>query len=130
MGDQRANRPTTGPSDDNRGRPFPITLEVPPDLRDHNRRIIDAITAVKDEAWGTMALAASCAARVDLVLSDVSSLGMAADSIGLLAAGTVGLLLGRRGPGIVSAVVQDFQLMMIGPVWLLSILYKRFGVPF
>ena len=51
-------------------------------------------------------------------------------SIGLLAAGSAGLFLGRRGPGLVRAVVQDFQLMMIGPVWLLSILYKRFGVPF
>jgi len=51
-------------------------------------------------------------------------------SIGLLAAGTVGLLLGRGGPGSISRVLEDFQLMMIGPVWLLSILYKRFGVPF
>jgi len=51
-------------------------------------------------------------------------------SLGLLAAGTVGLWLGRRGPGSILAVLQDIQLMMIGPVWLLSIIYKRFGVPF
>jgi uncharacterized membrane protein YGL010W len=51
-------------------------------------------------------------------------------SVGLLAAGTVGLWLGRRGPGSFRAMLQDFQLMMIGPVWLLSIMYKRFGVPF
>jgi uncharacterized membrane protein YGL010W len=51
-------------------------------------------------------------------------------SVGLLLAGTVGLWLGRRGPGSFRAMLQDFQLMMIGPVWLLSIIYKRFGVPF
>lgn len=51
-------------------------------------------------------------------------------SLGLLVAGTVGLWLGRRGPGSLRAMLQDFQLMMIGPVWLLSIIYKRFGVPF
>jgi len=51
-------------------------------------------------------------------------------SIALLIAGTVGLWLGRRGPGSLRAVVQDFQLMMIGPLWLLSVIYKRFRVPF
>ena len=51
-------------------------------------------------------------------------------SLGLLVAGTVGLWLGRRGPGSLRAMLQDFQLMMIGPVWMLSIIYKRFGVPF
>jgi hypothetical protein len=51
-------------------------------------------------------------------------------SLGLLLAGTAGLWLGRRGPGSLNAILQDFQLMMIGPVWLLSIIYKRFGVPF
>ena len=51
-------------------------------------------------------------------------------SVGLLVAGTVGLWLGRRGPGSIRGVLQDFQLLMIGPVWLLSVIYKRFGVPF
>jgi len=51
-------------------------------------------------------------------------------SLGLLAAGTAGAWLGRRGPGGFRALLQDFQLMMIGPVWLLSVVYKRFGVPF
>ena len=50
-------------------------------------------------------------------------------SIGLLIAGTVGLWLGRRGPGSVLGVLRDFQLMMIGPAWLLSVLYKRLGIP-
>ena len=50
-------------------------------------------------------------------------------SIGLLIAGTVGLWLGRRGPGSLRGVLRDFQLMMIGPAWLLSVIYKRFGIP-
>ena len=50
-------------------------------------------------------------------------------SIGLLIAGTVGLWLGRRGPGSVLGVLRDFQLMMIGPAWLLSVIYKRLGIP-
>ncbi|MBT8108360.1 MAG: hypothetical protein KJP17_09000 [Gammaproteobacteria bacterium] len=51
-------------------------------------------------------------------------------SVALLAAGTVGLWLGRRGNGGVRAITGDFQLMMIGPLWLLSVMYKRFNVPF
>jgi hypothetical protein len=38
--------------------------------------------------------------------------------------------MGRRGPGSLRGVLQDFQLMMIGPAWLLSIMYKRFRIPF
>jgi hypothetical protein len=49
-------------------------------------------------------------------------------AIGLLVAGIVGLALGRNGSP--RAVVQDLQLIMIGPAWLLSVLYKRFGIPF
>lgn len=51
-------------------------------------------------------------------------------SIALLVAGTVGLWLGRRGPGVMRAVLRDFQLIMIGPLWLLSVMYKRFRMPF
>lgn len=52
-------------------------------------------------------------------------------SVALLVSGAVGLWLGRRGaPGSLKAVVQDFQLMMIGPAWLLSVLYRRFRIPF
>jgi len=56
-----------------------------------------------------------------------SGLPAIAISVGLLVAGTVGLALGRRGAP--RAVLQDLQLMMIGPAWLLSVLYKRFGIP-
>ena len=48
---------------------------------------------------------------------------------GLLIAGVVGLLLGRRGKKMLSKVIQDLQLMMIGPAWLLSVLYRRMGIP-
>jgi uncharacterized membrane protein YGL010W len=48
-------------------------------------------------------------------------------SIGLLVAGTTGLALGRGGA--LRPLVQDLQLMMIGPAWLLSVLYRRFGIP-
>ncbi len=51
-------------------------------------------------------------------------------SIGLLVSGSVGLALGRRGAGGIKAVLQDLQLMMIGPALLLSVLYRRFGIPF
>jgi len=51
-------------------------------------------------------------------------------SIALLASGTVGLILGRWGAGGLRGLVEDFQLMMIGPAWLLSVLYRRFRIPF
>ncbi len=51
-------------------------------------------------------------------------------SVALLVAGTVGLLLGRWGKGCLRGVIEDFQLMMIGPAWLLSLIYRRFRIPF
>ena len=62
-----------------------------------------------------------------LTASEYPALGV---STGLLVAGTVGLWLGRRGAGGVRAVLQDLQLMMIGPPWLLSVIYRRFGIPY
>mgnify|MGYP001816964152 CR=1 FL=1 len=50
-------------------------------------------------------------------------------SSGMLIAGIAGLLLGRRGKGVLRQVAQDLQLMMIGPAWLLSVLYRRMGIP-
>ena len=46
---------------------------------------------------------------------------------GLTVAGVVGLVLGRGGR--LRAVLQDLQLIMLGPAWLLSVIYKRFGIP-
>ena len=51
-------------------------------------------------------------------------------SVGLLVAGTIGLWLGRLGHRSFRGVLQDFQLLMIGPAWLLSVMYKRFRIPF
>jgi uncharacterized membrane protein YGL010W len=51
-------------------------------------------------------------------------------AVALLVAGTIGLWLGHPVEGRIKAIVQDFQLMMIGPLWLLSIMYRRFNVPF
>lgn len=62
-----------------------------------------------------------------LMQSDYSLVRVAA---GLFIAGTVGLWLGRRNKGGLGLVVQDLQLMMIGPAWLLSVLYRRAGIPF
>ncbi|MGI9262156.1 MAG: hypothetical protein ACR2QR_08975 [Woeseiaceae bacterium] len=48
----------------------------------------------------------------------------------LFALSLAGLYLGHRGNGGIRAVFRDIQLMMIAPVWLLSNLYKRFGIPY
>jgi uncharacterized membrane protein YGL010W len=48
---------------------------------------------------------------------------------GLLMAGIIGLWLGRRRQRAAALVLQDLQLMMIGPAWLLSVLYRRIGIP-
>ena len=51
-------------------------------------------------------------------------------SIGLLLAGIIGLFMGHRNKSSLRPVLQDLQLMMIGPAWLLSVLYRRIGIPF
>ena len=48
----------------------------------------------------------------------------------LLALSLAGLWLGQRGTGGFRAVIHDIQLMMIAPLWLLSVLYKRLGIPY
>jgi len=48
---------------------------------------------------------------------------------GFLIAGIIGLLLSRRRGRTAKLVFQDLQLMMIGPAWLLSVLYRRMGIP-
>jgi hypothetical protein len=50
-------------------------------------------------------------------------------SIGLLLAGIIGLWLGHRNKKSLWPLVQDLQLMMIGPAWMLSVLYRRIGIP-
>lgn len=48
---------------------------------------------------------------------------------GLLAAGIIGLWLGHRNQKSLRPVIQDLQMMMIGPAWLLSVLYRKVGIP-
>ena len=50
-------------------------------------------------------------------------------SAGFLTAGVLGLLLGQRRNRPFVRLVQDLQMMMIGPAWLLSVLYRRMGIP-
>lgn len=49
---------------------------------------------------------------------------------GLLIAGIVGLWLGHRNKKGLSATLEDLQTIMIGPLWLLSVIYRRIGIPF
>jgi hypothetical protein len=48
----------------------------------------------------------------------------------LFALGLLGLWLGHRNERGLRPVLTDLQLMMIGPAWLLSALYRRLGIPF
>jgi len=48
----------------------------------------------------------------------------------LFALSLSGIYLGRLANGGIKAVFRDIQAMMIAPVWLLSVLYRRFGIPF
>lgn len=52
----------------------------------------------------------------------------------LFASSLVGIYLGRSASGgikaVFRAVMRDIQLMMIAPVWLLSNLYRRLGIPY
>ena len=59
-----------------------------------------------------------------------SSYSPARVSGGLLVAGLIGLILGHLKRGGLRAVITDLQLMMIGPAWMLSVIYRRAGIPF
>ncbi len=47
-------------------------------------------------------------------------------STSLIIFGTFFLAIYRKGS--FTAIIKDFQLIMIGPAWLLSLLYKRYGI--
>lgn len=51
-------------------------------------------------------------------------------SAGLFFLSVAGLYIGRLQRGGVNAVFQDIQMMMIAPLWLLSNLYRRLGIPY
>lgn len=59
-----------------------------------------------------------------------SGIGLLGASLALYLAGLGGLYLGHFGAGGWRAVFRDVQLMMIAPLWLLSRLYQRLGIPF
>jgi len=48
----------------------------------------------------------------------------------LAAGGMIGLWLGHRHQPGLRPLLTDLQLIMIGPAWLLSLLYRRLGIPF
>ena len=50
-------------------------------------------------------------------------------STGLAIAGLLGLAMGRRGHGGIQAMAFDVQHVMIAPMWLLSRLYQKIGIP-
>lgn len=50
-------------------------------------------------------------------------------SLGLTAAGLFGLSVSRFRHGGLSGVMSDVQRLMIAPMWLLSRLYRRMGIP-
>ena len=51
-------------------------------------------------------------------------------SAGLTFVAVLGLWLGQYNRGGIRAVLQDIQLLMIAPMWLLSNLYRRLGIPY
>jgi hypothetical protein len=51
-------------------------------------------------------------------------------SVSLTILSLAGLYLGQHSNGGVRAVFRDIQLMMIAPVWMLSVIYRRFGIPY
>ena len=59
-----------------------------------------------------------------------SSYSLAQVSVSLSLLSLAGLYLGQRSNGGIRAVFRDIQLMMIAPVWLLSVVYRRFGIPY
>ncbi len=66
------------------------------------------------------------AVQMWLARSGLDPVGM---SLGLLAAGIIALWLGHLRHGVVVPVLRDLQLMMIAPAWMLSVLYRRIGIP-
>ena len=51
-------------------------------------------------------------------------------SVGLTFIAVLGLWLGQYTRGGIRAVLQDIQLLMIAPMWLLSNLNRRLGIPY
>ena len=67
-------------------------------------------------------------AALQLWLID-SSFSLVRIASGMFVASIVGLYLGHYQRGGIKAVFHDIQLMMIAPAWLLSVLYRKLGIP-
>ena len=61
-----------------------------------------------------------------LTQSDYSAQRVA---VGFVIGGLIGLRLGHRNRKWLPALVEDMQTIMIGPAWLLSVIYRRLGIP-
>jgi hypothetical protein len=48
----------------------------------------------------------------------------------MVGTGIAGLSLGHYAAGGIRAVLRDVQLIMIAPLWLLSDIYRRLGIPY
>ena len=62
-----------------------------------------------------------------LGLSEFSALRV---SLGLLIAGTIALWLGHRDKPAIGPLLDDLLHAMIGPAWMLSVIYRRLGIPY
>ena len=51
-------------------------------------------------------------------------------SLGLAAFSLLGLVAGQIPDGSPRQVLRDIQMIMIGPVWILSNIYRKLGIPF
>ena len=49
---------------------------------------------------------------------------------GLFLLSIAGLSVGRYSRGGVKSVLADIQMMMIAPIWILSRIYRRIGIPY
>lgn len=79
-------------------------------------------------AIGMLPFMVSVAAMgVLLAQAEVSVAGV---SLGVVVVSLAGLYFGHHASGGIRSVLRDIQLMMIGPIWLLSRVYSRLGIPF
>lgn len=62
-------------------------------------------------------------------LADIS-IPLAYTASVLIGIGVAGLSFGHFANGGLRAVLRDVQLVMIAPLWLLSALYRRLGIPY
>jgi hypothetical protein len=64
------------------------------------------------------------------VLLTHAEVSVAGVSLGLVIIAVAGIYFGHHTSGGVRAVLRDIQLMTIGPIWLLSNLYRRLRIRF